>query len=127
MLGATMLKLLGRTLWFLLVGWWLALVWGLVAYVFCVSVVLLPLGTVMFNQLPKVLTLKPVPEDPVTRLPPEELPFLLRAVWFFLVGWWLGLVCFKVGYLLCLTIVGIPAGVWFLHRVPLALTLKQRA
>jgi hypothetical protein len=32
-----------------------------------------------------------------------------------------------VGYLLCLTVIGMPLGVWFLHRVPLAMTLKQRA
>lgn len=122
-----MLSFLGRSIYFVLVGWWLALLWGLAAYVLCVSVLLLPLGTVMFNRLPQVLTLKPVEHDPWTGRPATELPFVLRAVWFVLVGWWLGLLCFKVGYLLCLTVVGLPAGVWCLHRVPMAMTLKQRA
>lgn len=122
-----MLSFLGRTLWFLLVGWWLALVWGGVAYLLCVTVVLLPLGAAMFNRLPQVLTLKPVEEDPWTGRPVPEQPLWLRAVWFLLVGWWLGLLFFKVGYLLCLTVVGLPFGIWFLHRVPLAMTLKQRA
>lgn len=122
-----MLSVLGRSLYFVLVGWWLALLWGALAYLACVSVVLLPLGTVMFNRLPQVLTLKPVEHDPSTGRPAEELSFLLRAVWFVFVGWWLGLLAFKVGYLLCLTVIGMPLGVWFLHRVPLAMTLKQRA
>lgn len=122
-----MLSFLGRSLYFVLVGWWLALLWGALAYLACVSVLLLPLGTAMFNRLPQVLTLKPVDHDPWTGQPAQELSFLLRAVWFVFVGWWLGLLAFKVGYLLCLTVIGMPLGVWFLHRVPLAMTLKQHA
>lgn len=121
------MEFIGRTLWFLLVGWWLAALWGLVAWLFCVSIVLLPLGTVMFNQLPKVLTLKPVEPDPYTGRSPQEIPWILRAVWFVFVGWWAGLLLFKVGYILCLTLVGMPLGVWCLHRIPLAMTLKQAA
>jgi uncharacterized membrane protein YccF (DUF307 family) len=120
-------EFLKRTLWFLLVGWWLALLWGLTAWLFCASFVLLPLGASMFNRLPQVLTLKPVEHDPWTGRPVRELSWWLRAAWFVLVGWWLGLVCFKVGYLLCISIVGMPLGVWVLHRVPLAMTLKQSA
>ncbi len=121
------MEFLKRTLWFLLVGWWLAFLWGALAWLLCVSVVLLPLGTVMFNRLPQVLTLKPVEHDPWTGGPAREVAWWIRAVWFVLVGWWAGLLFFKVGYLLCLTIVGMPFGVWMLHRVPLAMTLKQAA
>lgn len=121
-----MLRFLGRATWFLLLGWWLALLWGGLAYLLCVSVVLLPLGAAMFNRLPQVLTLEPVARDPFTGSRAREQPLWIRAGWFFLVGWWLGLIFFKVGYLLCLSVVGIPFGLWFLHRVPLAMTLKQR-
>lgn len=114
-----------RALWFLLVGWWLGLLWGGVAYLCCASYVLLPVGTVMFNRLPQVLTLKPAERVAQTgrRLP--EVSFVVRVLWFFLVGWWLGLLCFKVGYVLCLTIVLMPVGLWLLHRVPEAMTLRQ--
>ena len=114
------MEFLKRTLWFLLVGWWLAFLWGALAWLLCVSVVL-------FNRLPQVLTLKPVEHDPWTGGPAREVAWWIRAVWFVLVGWWAGLLFFKVGYLLCLTIVGMPFGVWMLHRVPLAMTLKQAA
>jgi uncharacterized membrane protein YccF (DUF307 family) len=118
---------LERVLYFLLVGWWAALVWGLIAYACCATIVLLPVGTTMFNRLPYVLTLKPVPHEPSTGQAPRELPLLLRIVWFFAVGWWLGLLLFKVGYILCVTIVLLPLGVWLLHRVPVAMTLCQAA
>lgn len=114
-----------RTVYFLLVGWWAAAIWGALAWLCCVSIVLLPLGTVMFNQLPKVLTLKPVDEDPITGAPPRELPFLLRAVWFIFLGWHGGFWAFAIGYGLCLTIIGMPLGVYVLHRIPLVMTLKQ--
>ncbi len=118
---------LERILYFLLVGWWAAFIWGVVAYVCCATIVLLPVGTAMFNRLPYVLTLKPVPLELDTGRHPDELPLLLRVVWFFAVGWWLGLLLFKAGYILCVTIVLLPLGVWILHKVPLAMTLCQRA
>lgn len=116
-----------RAIYFLLVGWWAAFLWGVVAYLCCLSIVLLPLGVVMLNRLPQVLTLKPADRQPGNDLRVPELPFLLRAVWFVFIGSWLALKVFVVGYLLCLTIVGLPLGVWVLHQVPLALTLKQSA
>ncbi len=113
-----------RAIYFLLIGWWLALLWGWVAYLACASYVLLPVGTVMFNRLPFVLTLKPGDHDD-DGYPDKEFPFIIRVIWFFVVGWWLGLVCFKFGYLLCLTIIFMPFGIWLLHRVPEAMTLRQ--
>ena len=119
------MQFLLRTAYFLLVGWWLALLWGVLGYLCCLSLVLLPLGTVMLNRIPLVLTLQPTADDPATGRPPRQLPLLVRAVWFFVAGWWLGKVCFIAGYVCCLTIIGMPLGVWLLHRVPEVLTLKQ--
>jgi uncharacterized membrane protein YccF (DUF307 family) len=124
-----------RALWFLLVGWWLGAIWSLVAYVLCLTIIGLPIGVYMLNRLPKVLTLKPVeietrqvviegrPVD-VSGVP-EEFPFLIRALWFFVLGWHLAAYALAIGYLLCLTIIGIPAGAWLLNRIPLILTLKR--
>lgn len=47
-----------RALYFLLIGWWWSLIWLLVAYLFCASVILLPLGIVMFRLTPFMTTLK---------------------------------------------------------------------
>jgi uncharacterized membrane protein YccF (DUF307 family) len=56
----------------------------------------------------------------------RQLPFLLRAVWFVFVGWWLSAFFITVGYLFLLLVVTIPFGLYLLHRVPQAQTLRQR-
>lgn len=50
---------------------------------------------------------------------------LLRLVWFLFVGWWLGYFVLWLGWLLNLTILGLPLGVYLLNRLPAVLTLKQ--
>lgn len=55
----------------------------------------------------------------------RELPFLIRAVWFFLVGWHMTLVWVGVAWIVNLTIIGLPLGVWMIERVPQLLTLKS--
>jgi uncharacterized membrane protein YccF (DUF307 family) len=52
--------------------------------------------------------------------------FIVRALWFLLVGWWLSYVVIALGYLLILFIITAPIGVKVLNVVPQALTLRQR-
>lgn len=47
-----------RVLYFILIGWWWSLVWLLMAYLFCASVILLPLGIAMFRMTSFMTTLK---------------------------------------------------------------------
>ena len=56
----------------------------------------------------------------------QQVPFILRAVWFCLVGFWLSGVFITVGYLFCATLILAPVGFWFLNRVPQAQTLRMR-
>lgn len=57
----------------------------------------------------------------------QPLPFLLRVIWFFLVGWHATLPWILVAWLLNLTIIGLPLGLWMLNRVPLVLTLRAQS
>ncbi len=43
---------------------------------------------------------------------------LLRAVWFIVIGWWLGLVWTIFAWLFNLSLVFLPVGLWMLNRVP---------
>lgn len=47
-----------RTLYFVFIGWWLGLMWAILALVLCATIIGAPMGFVMFNQLPAVLTLR---------------------------------------------------------------------
>ena len=48
----------GRAAYFILVGWWLGAFWSALAWLLCVTVVGLPLGVMMYNRLPAVITLR---------------------------------------------------------------------
>lgn len=58
---------------------------------------------------------------------PARTPILVRIIWFLLIGWWLSGIVITVGYLLCLFVVTLPLGIYLLHRVPLAQTLRDRS
>ncbi len=58
--------------------------------------------------------------------PARQVPFLLRVIWFFVLGWELTAIWLLVAWLLNLTIVGLPMGLWMINRVPQVLTLKAR-
>ena len=52
-------------------------------------------------------------------------PFVVRAIWFVLVGFWLTGLALIAAYALMLTIVGLPLAFWIFDRVPLLLTLRR--
>jgi uncharacterized membrane protein YccF (DUF307 family) len=47
-----------RVLWFLLVGWWACGLAMAAAYVLCLTVLLLPVGLMIFNRIPALMTLQ---------------------------------------------------------------------
>lgn len=56
----------------------------------------------------------------------RELPFLLRVIWFFVLGWELTGAWILVAWVLNVTVIGLPLGLWMIDRVPQVLTLKAR-
>lgn len=46
-----------RALYFVLIGWWLSALWMEVAYFFCMTIVLMPLGFMMFDKVPALVSL----------------------------------------------------------------------
>jgi uncharacterized membrane protein YccF (DUF307 family) len=46
-----------RAIWFVLVGWWAALIWMIVAYLISMTIIGIPIGIMILNRLPEVYTL----------------------------------------------------------------------
>lgn len=116
-------------IYFLVIGWWLGLLASMLGFVLCVSIIGLPFGLILLNRLPSLIYLREIGESCPAgydhRHMQEELPMLMRVLWFVLVGWELGFIVIGLGYLLTLTIIGLPLGVYLLNRVPFALTLSR--
>jgi uncharacterized membrane protein YccF (DUF307 family) len=71
-------------------------------------------------------TIGPQPAaTPVVVMASPEPNLLIRVIWFIFIGWWLSQLVLLLGWLLNLTILLIPAGVFVLNRIPQAATLKS--
>lgn len=124
--------LLVRLIYFVLFGLWFSGIWAALAWLLCVTVIGLPLGLWMLNRLPQVVTLKPQREDLIItgsgrllRVDPPQLPLLVRAVYFVLVGWWLSALWMAAAWALCASVIGTPFGFWMFDRVPFLITLAR--
>lgn len=116
-----------QVLWFSVVGWWAgSLVIGL-AYICLLLVITIPLGIGLLNQVPYVMALrrptKMLISGQEVKVPQRN--FLLRTIWFLLIGFWFTAIWLSLAYLLCLTILGMPAGFWMFDRTPAVLTLRR--
>jgi uncharacterized membrane protein YccF (DUF307 family) len=125
-------NLLIRALYFVLVGWWLSGIWAAVAWCLSITIIGLPLGLYMLNRLPQVVTLKPsrdnlivTPSGRLVRMEARQRPFLLRALYFVLIGWWFSAVWIVIAWALHATIIGMVIGFWMFDRVPAVITLAR--
>ncbi len=125
-------NLLIRALYFIVFGLWFSSIWTVIAWVLCVTIIGLPLGLWMLNRLPQVVTLAPQRNDLVIAnghayyADVPQRPFLLRAVWFVLIGWWLSALWLTLAWALCASIIGMVVAFWMFDRVPAIITLARR-
>lgn len=126
-----MLEFLLRFVWFILIGWWLGQIAIAIAWFFNVTIIGLPIGLFIINRLPMIITLRPpsVDWDPVGdvyhAVPKLQLSFLVRALYFVLIGWWLSLFWLEVAYVLLLPIVTIPISFFMFSKSAAVTTLRR--
>lgn len=124
-----------RALYFIFIGWWAGLIWLNIGYFFVLTVIGLPVGLMMLNRLPAVLTLKPASQSVNINITggttniniggAQQVNFLLRALYFIFVGWWAGLAWSWVAYVMFVFIVTIPVGAMMLNMLPVIITLRK--
>lgn len=123
--------LLLRAMWFVFVGWWLGLIWTMFAWLFNLTLIGLPVGVMMLNFIPQVMTLRTrnklrvqvTPNGNVFVHQPVEQALPLRAMWFVFIGWWASLVWMLAAWAFSASIVLMPIAFWMFDRVPTITTL----
>jgi uncharacterized membrane protein YccF (DUF307 family) len=124
-----------RVLWFVFVGWWLSGLAITAGYFAALTIVGLPLAFWIFNRVPAITTLRPRTRSYVTeqvgtttlvraRTIPQR-PLILRAIYFVLIGWWLGAVWLAIAWVASITIVGLPIAVLMYDRIGAVMTLLR--
>lgn len=128
-----------RALYFIFIGWWAGLIWLNIGYSLCLTVFLLPLGLVMLNRLPLIMTLRPSGQQTSVSVSTnagsttvtvnvggtQQYSMLIRAIYFLLVGWWAGFLWAYLAYFLCVSIFLLPVGLIMFNNLPLVLTLRR--
>ena len=95
-------------LWLVLSGIWLALGYVLAGIVMCVLIITIPFGIASFRLAAYVLW--PFGRTVVRRPDAGAASAVGNVLWFLLVGSWMAIAHLVLGFLLCMTIVGIPLG-----------------
>ncbi len=113
-------------LYFVFIGWWLGGLAISLAYLLFLTVIGIPLGVMIINNVPYLMALRRT-EPAITYLGSQtrQHNFFVRALWFVFVGWWATSIWLSVAYLLCCTIIGMPVGFLMFDKAPALLTLHQ--
>jgi uncharacterized membrane protein YccF (DUF307 family) len=125
---ATPPNLLLRIIWFLVVGWWLTGILSAAAWALNATIIGLPLGLWIINRLPFSATLRPIApfylvENGHIVSGVAQRSFLVRALYFVLVGWWFSGLWLAIAYALLVSIIGFPVAFWMYGRVGAVTTL----
>ncbi|MCW0216410.1 MAG: YccF domain-containing protein [Pseudonocardia sp.] len=102
------MRTIGNVLWFVLVGWWLALAYLAAGVVACLLVVTIPFGIASFRLAGYSLWPfgRTIAHDRYAGVP----SLIGNVLWIALFGWWLALAHIAAGVAMIVTIVGIPFG-----------------
>ena len=129
-------NLLVRFVWWLFIGWWASGIVVAIAWLALITIVGIPLGIYLINRLPTVLTLRPrsrswtLGQDAegrtvVTEAGRPQVGWLIRGIWFVLVGWWASAIWMGLAWLIQLTVIGIPIALLMFNRTPFVASLYR--
>jgi uncharacterized membrane protein YccF (DUF307 family) len=124
-----------QAIWFLVVGWWLGAAMITLGWILNITIIGLPLGMALLNNVPKALALqnperylRAVMRNGVTVVQQTEAPqlnFFVRMAFFLLIGWWWSGIWLSIAFALCATIILLPIGLEMFRLTPMMTTLKR--
>ena len=113
------MRTIGNVLWLLLAGWWLALFYVVAGAIACITIIGIPFGIAAFRIAGFVIW--PFGRTAVFRPEAGVGSLIGNILWIIFFGWELAISHLVAGFLLCLTIIGIPFGIACWTMIPLAL------
>jgi len=128
---------LGRFLWFLFIGIPIGLPWTIIAWVFMITIVGLPVGLWMINLLPQITTLRFKRTETIIRNQGgqtmvstraiQQYSFLGRALYFILIGFWFSLLWLILAWVFALVTLGfgLPLAFWMFDQAAAVTTLAR--
>src|SRR5215469_10178293 len=108
-----------NVIWFLLCGWWMAILYFLAGLVCFILIITIPFGIASWRIANYVLW--PFGRSIAMRRDAGALSLIGNIIWIILIGWWLALGHLTSGIALCLTIIGIPLGLADFKMIPISL------
>lgn len=116
-----------QLIWFVVVGWWAGQLAIILAWAAMATIIGIPIGLVIINNLSRIIALRQ-PEHKLDNLrgqPQRQVNFIIRFVYFILIGWWASGIWIQLGYFLCITIIGMPIGFEMFDRAAGVMSLKR--
>lgn len=115
-----------QLVYFVFIGWWLGAIAVSLAYLLLLTVIGIPLGVMIINNVPYLMALRRT-EPAISYLGSrtEQHNFLVRALWFVFIGSWATFIWLGIAYLLCCTLIGMPIGFLMFDKAPMLLTLHR--
>jgi uncharacterized membrane protein YccF (DUF307 family) len=124
-----------RMVWLAFAGWWLSALWVAIAWLAILLVVPLPTGFRIIAHLPLAVSLKrpgderyDVVKNTLARIEHGRLrqrPFIVRLVYFIVVGWWFSIGWIIVAWGASLLPRSQPAALMIFMRLPAVMTLRR--
>nr|WP_202551540.1 YccF domain-containing protein [Streptomyces sp. SID8352] len=106
-------------IWLVLSGFWLFLGYLAAGLLLCITIIGIPFGIAAFRI--GVYALWPFGYTTVERRDAGAPSCVGNVLWLVLAGWWLALGHIVTGFMLCLTIIGIPLGIANFKLIPVSL------
>ncbi|MGV9915670.1 YccF domain-containing protein [Streptomyces cellulosae] len=113
------MKTILNLIWLVFSGLWLFLGYLVAGLLLCITIIGIPFGVAAFRI--GVYALWPFGYTTVERRDAGAPSFIVNVLWLILAGWWLALGHIVTGFLLCVTIIGIPLGVANFKLIPVSL------
>ena len=113
------MRLILNVIWFVLCGWWMALLYALAAIICFILIITIPFGIAALRIAGYVLW--PFGRSIEVRRDAGLGSVIGNIIWIILIGWWLAIGHLTAAIMLFVTIIGIPLALAQLKLIPISL------